>query len=82
MTSHALPAHQRAAHPHIVMHHGEVCRDSMSFTHLETVPGGNRIAPDAPVNAPPGALLYPRYDLERIAGNVTPADIARCRGSW
>lgn len=49
----------------------------MSLTHLETVPGGERIAPDAPVNAEGATLLYARYDLARIKADVTRDDIAR-----
>src|SRR5688572_4890758 len=49
----------------------------MTFTHLEVLPGGERIAADAPVNARSGTLLYARYDLERIKAEMTPDDIAR-----
>ena len=49
----------------------------MNFTHLEIVPSGERITPDTAVNAPSGALLHARYDLERIRKEVTPQDIAR-----
>ncbi len=49
----------------------------MSLTHLETVPGGERIAPDSPVNAGGATLLYARYDLARIKADVTRDNIAR-----
>lgn len=49
----------------------------MNFTHLEKIPGGESIAPDAPVNADSGTLLYARYDLARIKAEVKREDIAR-----
>lgn len=49
----------------------------MNLTHLEILPGGKRVAPDAPVNAESGTLLYARYDLARIRTEVTPGHIAR-----
>lgn len=49
----------------------------MNLTHLETVPGGTTVPPDAPVNAQNGTLLYARYDLSRVKAEVTPQDIAR-----
>src|SRR5688572_8163890 len=49
----------------------------MTLTHLEILPTGERIAPDAPVNAHSGTLLYARYDLARIKAEVTREDIAR-----
>jgi len=49
----------------------------MSLTHLEILPGGGRIAPDAPVNAERATLIYARYDLARIKASVTRESIAR-----
>jgi len=50
---------------------------TMNLTHLEVLPGGGRIEPDAPVNAAPGTLLYARYDLDRVKAQVRREDIAR-----
>jgi threonine synthase len=49
----------------------------MSLTHLEILPGGECISPDAPVNAGSKTLLCARYDLARIKAEVTREDIAR-----
>lgn len=49
----------------------------MSLTHLESIPGGERISPDAPLNAEKGTLLYARYDLDKIKAEITPKDIER-----
>lgn len=47
------------------------------FTHLETVPGGVRIAADRPQNADGKGLLKVRYDLDRIRQEVSIDDISR-----
>src|SRR5689334_2453097 len=50
---------------------------TMSLTHLEILPTGEHIQPDAPVNALPGTLLYARYDLARLKARGSRDDIAR-----
>ena len=55
----------------------EQAKALMSLTHLEILPGGGRIAPDAPVNAERATLIYARYDLARIKASVTRESIAR-----
>lgn len=47
------------------------------LTHLEILPEGRCIAPDAAVNAESGTLLYARYDLARIRAEIGREDIAR-----
>lgn len=49
----------------------------MSVKHLQAVPGGEIISPQSAVNAPPGVLLYARYDLADIKEKVSVEDIAR-----
>src|SRR5581483_8111255 len=49
----------------------------MYLTHLETIPGGEHVSPDTPVNAAAGTLLYARYDLARLKSDVSPRDIER-----
>lgn len=50
----------------------------MSYlTHLEVVPGGDRISPDAPRNSGEGVVLYARYDLARLRRELTREAIER-----
>ena len=49
----------------------------MSLSHLEALPGGGHISPESAVNAPPGVLLYARYDLAGIKEKLSVEDIAR-----
>jgi threonine synthase len=49
----------------------------MSYlSHIESSAGA-RLSVEVPRTAPPGEVLYARYDLERLRREVTPADIAR-----